>query len=135
MVQRRAILDNIVGSLSTVSNDGSMIGAFVWPEGGSTAPFFTVVPTAGGAPRYQLKLPAGAGGIQFAPGDKAIQYILARGASANIWEMPLTGGTPRQVTSFDSLTIGSFAWSRDGKMLAVTRGTSGSDVVVMTNFE
>ena len=129
------ILDNIVGSLSTVSNDGSMIGAFVWPEDGSAAPFFTVVPTAGGTPLYRLKLPAGAGGIKFAPGDKAIQYVLARGASANVWEMPLTGGTPRQVTSFDSLIIGSFAWSRDGKTLAVTRGTSGSDVIVMSHFE
>jgi hypothetical protein len=49
--------------------------------------------------------------------------------------MPLAGGTPRQVTSFDSLIIGSFAWSRDGKTLAVTRGTSGSDVIVMSNFE
>jgi dipeptidyl aminopeptidase/acylaminoacyl peptidase len=129
------ILDNITGNIGSVSNDGTMIGAFVWPPGGSTAPFFTVVPTAGGEPLYRLKLPAGAAAIKFAPGDKAVQYVMARGGSANIWEMPLTGGTPRQVTSFDSLTMNDFAWSRDGKTLAVTRGTSGSDVIVISNFE
>jgi hypothetical protein len=49
--------------------------------------------------------------------------------------MPLTGGEPRQMTSFDSLVIGDFDWSSDGKTLAVARGTAGSDVVVMTNFQ
>jgi protein kinase-like protein len=57
------------------------------------------------------------------------------GGASNVWEAPLAGGTPRQVTSFDSLMIGDFAWSRDGKTLAIARGTSGSDVIVMTNFE
>ena len=129
------LLGNITNNISAVSNDDTMIGVDVWPEDGSQAPTFTVVPTAGGSPLYRLQLPAGAGGFKFAPKDKAIQYVIARGGSANIWEMPLTGGTPRQVTSFDSLIMNDFAWSRDGQMLAVTRGTSGSDVVVMTNFE
>jgi hypothetical protein len=31
--------------------------------------------------------------------------------------------------------MNDFAWSRDGKTLAVTRGTSGSDVIVISNFE
>jgi Tol biopolymer transport system component len=82
-----------------------------------------------------LKIPAGAGPIKWAPGDKALQYGLVRRGASNIWEMPLTGGDARQITSFDSLVIGDFDWSRDGKTLALTRGTAGSDVVVMTNFQ
>ena len=129
------ILDNITSSFANVSHDGTMIGGFVWPSDGSAAALFTVVPTAGGAPLYQLTLPAGVGPLRWAPGDKAIQYATNRGGASNVWETPLAGGTPRQVTSFDSLVIGDFAWSHDGKTLALARGTSGSDVIVMTNFE
>ena len=112
-----------------------MFSGFVWGDNGSFDAHFKVVPTGGGAPLYELTLPAGAGPFRWAPGDKAIQYALVRGTAANIWEVPLTGGPPRQVTSFDSLAIGDFGWSGDGKTLAVARGTSGSDVIVMTNFE
>jgi eukaryotic-like serine/threonine-protein kinase len=129
------LLGNITGGFGSVSHDGTMIGAFVWPEDGSTAPFFTVVATTGGEPLYRVKIPAGAGPIKWAPGDKALQYGLVRRGASNIWEMPLTGGDARQITSFDSLVIGDFDWSRDGKTLALTRGTAGSDVVVMTNFQ
>ena len=39
------------------------------------------------------------------------------------------------IEGVDGLTMNDFTWSRDGKTLAVTRGTDGSDVIVMTNFE
>jgi Tol biopolymer transport system component len=130
------ILDNVTGGLiSSVSHDGAMIGAAVWPEDPAAAPLFTIVPTAGGPPLFRFKLPAGAGPIKWAPGDKGVRYALTRGGAGNIWEMPLNGGEPRQITSFDSLVVGDFEWSPDGKTLAVVRGTLGSDVVVMTNFE
>ena len=49
----------------------------------------------------------------------------------NIWLLPLAGGPSRQLTHFiPGPTIGDFAWSRDGKQLAVLRSTVANDIVL-----
>ena len=70
---------------------------------------------------------------------KSLHYTLLRRGASNIWEQPLTGGPPRQITSFTDQLIGGgigtgFAWSRGGKQLAVIRGQTATDIVLMTNF-
>jgi hypothetical protein len=52
---------------------------------------------------------------------------------SNIWATPLDGGQPRWLTSFVDLRIFGFAWSRDGRTLAVSRGEYTSDVVLITD--
>ena len=52
----------------------------------------------------------------------------------NIWSQPLDGGTPKQLTHYKSLDIPSFAWSRDGKKLVMSRRSSASDVVLIKDF-
>jgi Tol biopolymer transport system component len=52
----------------------------------------------------------------------------------NLWNQPIDGGAPKQVTNFTSDQIFSFAWSRDGKRLAVARGTITNDVVLVSNL-
>jgi hypothetical protein len=39
-----------------------------------------------------------------------------------------------QITHFPSGDIFSFAWSKDGKKLAFSRGTRKTDVVMMSGF-
>ena len=51
----------------------------------------------------------------------------------NLWSQPLDGGPPKQVTDFKSDEIFSFAWSRDGKQLALARGVETGDVVLITD--
>jgi hypothetical protein len=46
----------------------------------------------------------------------------------------LSGGAPHQITNFASDRIPSFAWSRDGKQLLLTRGNQTSDVILISNF-
>jgi len=54
----------------------------------------------------------------------------------NIWRQPVAGGAPKQITSFDgSQEIFSFAWSRDGTRLAVSRGTYSTDAVLLTSLD
>jgi Tol biopolymer transport system component len=53
---------------------------------------------------------------------------------SNIWQQKLTGGTPKQITNFDSGQIFAFDWSRDGRQLALTRGSESSDVIPISNF-
>jgi len=51
----------------------------------------------------------------------------------NVWEQPLAGGLPKQVTHFTSDRIFYFDWSRDGR-LALSRGTDQTDAVLIKNF-
>ena len=64
---------------------------------------------------------------------KALDYLLTGGAS-NIWRQALAGGPPKQITNFKSDLIFSFDWSRDGKQLALARGATSSDVILISNF-
>ena len=52
-------------------------------------------------------------------------------ATTNLWIQPLDGKAPRQLTHFtDGRTIADFAWSRDGKRLAIARSTTTNDIVL-----
>ena len=93
-----------------------------------------VIPFAGGAPLYQFDWPAWAGEPRWAPGGEAVDYVLTRNGISNIWRQRLSGGPPKQVTNFDSGQIFDFAWSREGRQLALTRGSESSDVILISNF-
>ena len=48
----------------------------------------------------------------------------------------LSGGAPRQLTRFtDRRPIESFAWSRDGKRLAIARVTVTNDIVLFEGLK
>ncbi|MBZ5629093.1 MAG: protein kinase, partial [Acidobacteriia bacterium] len=70
----------------------------------------------------------------FTPDDKALAFMLTRKSATNIWEQPLSGGDLVQLTKFTSGEMFAFAWSKDGKQLAMSRGRRKSDVVMMSNF-
>lgn len=93
-----------------------------------------VVPMAGGAPIYTMDAPYGVQSAQFTPDDRGLVFVLTRDRAANIWEQPLSGGNPVQLTHFTSGEIFAFAWSKDGKHLAFSRGQRKSDVVMISNF-
>ena len=73
--------------------------------------------------------------IRWTPDGNAIAYIDDRGGTQDIWALPVGGGAPKQLTDFKSDLIFWFDWSKDGKQLAVARGTSISDVVLISNFK
>jgi Tol biopolymer transport system component len=68
--------------------------------------------------------------IRWTPDGRGITYIDNNGGAANLWTLPIDGGSPRQVTSFTWGQIYSFDWSRDGR-LAYSRGLSTSDAVIL----
>ena len=71
--------------------------------------------------------------VRRTPDGRAPAYVDHR--NQNVWAQPLDGGPPRQVTGFKSDQTFSFAWSRDGKQLALARGSQTSDVVTVTDFK
>lgn len=52
----------------------------------------------------------------------------------NLWCAPPGGGDAVQITRAEQDTIWSYAWSRDGKRLAVARGRYDQDIVLLKNF-
>ena len=63
---------------------------------------------------------------------KAIIYTTNTNNVTNIWAQPVDGGAPKQVTDFKELYMTGFAWSRDGKQLAVSRSNYSRDAVIIS---
>ena len=93
-----------------------------------------VISFDGGSLMHQFDWPASAWRPRWAPQGDAIDYILTRNGVSNMWQQHLAGGPPKQITHFDSGEIFDFEWSRDGRQLALTRGSENSDVILMSNF-
>jgi Tol biopolymer transport system component len=71
-----------------------------------------------GREKLLFKVPFSLGWPRVSPDGQQIAFVSARGETMNSWVIPITGGSPRQVT-FDREGIGWPSWSPDGKMLAV----------------
>ena len=65
---------------------------------------------------------------------RSLLYTKNEGGVDNIWSQPIAGGTPKQITHFNSEVISSFDLSRDGKRLVMSRGTSKQDVVLIRDL-
>jgi Tol biopolymer transport system component len=65
---------------------------------------------------------------------RALSMVETRDGVDNIWNHPLSGEPPKQLTNFSSGQILGFEWSLDGKQLAVARASLSSDVVLINNF-
>jgi serine/threonine protein kinase len=69
--------------------------------------------------------------LQYSADGKAIEYAVRENGVDNIWRQPLDGSAGKFETSFKSEHIGQFRWSPDGKRLALVRGHTDSDVLLM----
>jgi hypothetical protein len=56
------------------------------------------------------------------------------GDRTNVWLLPLDGSAPRRITNFDDQNLFDFAFSDDGRTLAVARGPRVRDAVLVKNF-
>jgi dipeptidyl aminopeptidase/acylaminoacyl peptidase len=86
------------------------------------------IPKSGWLPNY-----ACAWVLRWTPDGKGLTYPLSQGGNTNLWVQPISGGPPQQITHFPDKII-AYAWSEDGKQLAVARSNGSSDIVVFRNF-
>jgi dipeptidyl aminopeptidase/acylaminoacyl peptidase len=71
--------------------------------------------------------------LRWMPDGRGIAYIDAK---SNLRVLPLDGKPSRPLTRFtDGRTILDFAWSRDGKRLAVARATVKDDIVLFSGLQ
>lgn len=93
-----------------------------------------VIPANGGAPVKTFDVPGGIGELRWSPDGEKLQYLLTRAGATNIWEQPLSGEQPRQLTKFTSGLIFGFSWSPDHTHLLLTKGSVSRDVVLLSNL-
>jgi hypothetical protein len=53
------------------------------------------------------------------------------GGVSNLWSQPTDGGLAKQITNFKTDRILTFAFSPDGRKLALARGKTTSDAVLI----
>jgi TolB protein len=130
-----------VATTSTVSPDGRSI-AFTYPE--SSDPFappnrVAIMPFEGGTPSKTFTVPQSGTVLiathRWAHDGKSIFYTATTNNVTNIWSLPLDGGPPKQVTDFKDMLLTGFAWSRDEKQLACTRGALMRDAILVTDLK
>ncbi|MGA7920014.1 MAG: protein kinase [Candidatus Acidiferrales bacterium] len=69
--------------------------------------------------------------LHFTPDGKGVAYRVVDNGTDNIWVQPLDGSPDHALTKFTTDHIRDFAWSPDGKSLAVVRDHTVSDVVLL----
>jgi len=132
------VADERVGYVR-VSPDGKSYYT-TWQEGvgPEAVPKLLVSPIEGGGPTRELDVAnkdvtfAG----HWSPDGQAIDYVITRDGVGNVWRLPLSGAgaRPRQLTDWKNSYLYRFAWSRDGRQLAASRGAPVVELVLINGF-
>jgi len=112
-----------------ISPDGTWIAFRTSGDKPGSGAKLGILPFDGNQPLKLLTLPLAQ--YRWSADSKAILYLDDKEGVYNIWSQPVDGGAPRQLTKFTADQIFSFDWSRDGKMMACSRGAVTTDVVLI----
>src|SRR5260370_14334327 len=117
------------------SPDGRLI-AYIPADGQNKGKRIGVVPVDESEPPRIFDLPPSSmpRRMQWSADSRAFTYVDTRLGTSNIWSFPIDGGKAVQLTDFKDHFIPSFAWSLNGKQLAMARSITTNDVVLMRNF-
>ncbi len=133
------IIDHVVTAPS-VSPDGKWI-AYTYPESSDpSAPpnRIAIIPIDGGPPVKTFSFTLSGtvlSLLQWAPDGKSVLYTVNANNVSNVWRQSIDGGPPKQMTDFKEMLMVGFAWSRDGKQLACTRGNLLRDAILITDLK
>ncbi|HKS09245.1 MAG TPA: protein kinase [Pyrinomonadaceae bacterium] len=127
-------------TMGVVSPDGKYI-AYTYaetPDGVAPPNRVAVIPFEGGEPikTFQMRESGTVLSVlQWANNGKSVLYTVTGNNVTNVWSQPLDGDAPKQVTEFKEMLMTGFAWSRDGKQLACTRGNLVRDAVLIRDLK
>ncbi|HEX8336209.1 MAG TPA: protein kinase [Pyrinomonadaceae bacterium] len=118
---------------ASLSPDGALL-LYYHRESPDARAKIEVAPSDGGGPVRALDPPDDTHHAGWSPDGRSAVVIKDSGNVSNLWALPLDGGRPRQLTDWKSDRIFWFAWSRDGRQLAVARGDTFHDVMLISDF-
>ena len=130
--QPKQLSEDVV-EFGAVSPDGQQVAMLaIQGDGVQTRILIKVIPADGGAPIKTLDPnPLISGLMQYSGDGKSIYYPITDKGVSNIVKQSLDGGAATQVTDFKELDIHGYAYDWPNKKLAITRGKSNSDVVLI----
>jgi Tol biopolymer transport system component len=67
----------------------------------------------------------------FGPDGKTMVYVTRERGVDNLWAQGLDGTKRKQLTSFDKDLIFRYAYSQDGKQIAIERGSIEADAFLL----
>jgi len=119
----------------SVSPDGKQV-AYIEVASNSKSPYkLVLISIEGGIPVKTFDIPLLASDLHWTPDGRALVY-LGRGAFAgvaSIWRQSLDGTAPFPIVEFKPDSIYAFAYSRDGRQLALSRGSLTRDAVLISD--
>jgi TolB protein len=119
----------------SISPDGKMIACFAFDA--NSVIRLTIIPVDGGEPIKAFEMPPTVNvdmSPKWTPDSRGITFVDVRGSSRDLWVQPFDGGAAKRLTDFKENGIYRREWTRDGKQVAIVRGESSSDVVMITGF-
>ena len=130
-------LGDSIDSRLVISPDGKFLAYGFEEHSPEPVNKLAVIPVDGSSPARILEVSGWTfenACLRWSPDGKGLESLVTRDGVTNIWELPLTGGKPKQLTKFTSGLMSDFDWLPDGKQLLLARGEMKSDVVLISNF-
>jgi serine/threonine protein kinase/sugar lactone lactonase YvrE len=132
-------LTDTMSLFPAVSPDGKWVAAFVEGTTYGGRPKIIIVPFAGGPVTKSFDVspgfvPDNHPVLRWTPDGNSLTYVDESNGADNIWSQSVNGGPRKPLTNFKSDSISCFAWSLDGKRLAIARGPVTTDVVLLKDF-
>lgn len=118
-----------------ISPDGTLVACGYWGQTSNGHYKIGLVPINGGPPVKLFDIPQGLSTydlIQWTPDGRAL--TCSGPSTTKIWRQELDGSPAKELIDFKSDSVWRFAWSPQGNHLAVARGSTIRDVVLISNF-
>jgi Tol biopolymer transport system component len=128
-------ISNLFITSADVSPDGKSLVCKYKDENPNLPARLIVLPIEGGAPTKTFDLlPTTNGSPEWSADGKSVTIVDSRTGTPNLWSFPLDGSPMKQLTDFkpDGLFNGDLSF--DGKLMAISRGTVTSDVILISDF-
>jgi Tol biopolymer transport system component len=128
----QAISDLPVTGNFDLSPDGKLAAFPTLEHSGEHKEKLALVSTEPGQPSKVIEFEKFRFGLlRFSPDGKGVVYPARDSGVDNLWLQPLDGSKGHAITDFKTERIYDFRWSFDGKQLAMLRGHTDSDVVLI----
>ena len=129
---RQVISDLPMSGTFDITPDGKFAVFPTLEHSGEHKERLAIVDTEGGkAPRVIDFEHQRFGSLHISRDGKAAVYPVRENGVDNLWEQPLDGSKGKAITNFKTERIYDFHWSPDGKQVALVRGHTDSDVVLI----